>query len=249
MALLVDGSSPSVEELQRYEAGVIEMANTEGIDLGAKASIAREQIVTELIELLNRNSDGQGQSVMGRVVLTEPLRRWLVMGALAAVYGEGRLSQVSERYAGKWADFARLAGEAKQWLVRAGIGVAGAPLRRPGAPELTVLEGSAPAGSYFFRYTWAAVGGQESEAGDMAVVTLSAPGGVRLTPGAAPTGAVGWNVFAGEVESELAMQNGAPIAIDEPWEWNSGNLDAGRPPSGGQAPDSYVRVPNVLLRG
>lgn len=249
MALLVDGSSPSVEELQRYEAGVTEMANTEGIDLGAKASIARDQIVTELTELLNRNGNTQGQSVMGRVVLTEPLRRWLVMGALAAVYGEGRLSQVSERYAGKWADFARLAKEAKQWLMRAGIGMTGAPLRRPGAPELTVIAGSLPAGSYFFRYAWAAVGDQESEASDLAVVTLSAPGGVRLTAGAPPAGAAGWNIFAGEVESELALQNSAPIAIGEPWELNSGGLAGGRAPSGGQTPDSYIRVPNILPRG
>lgn len=249
MALLADGSAPSMEEIQRYEAGIIEWANTEGIDLGAKATIARDQIVSELVELLDRNPGASGHGVTGRIVLTEPLRRWLVMGTLAAAYGDARLSQVSERYAAKWKDYRREASEAKQWLIRAGIGLASSPMPKPAAPLVETTAGSAAAGTYFFRYTWSGSNGQQSEPSDPGVATLAGSGGLRVSPGAPPPNATGWNIFAGYVESDLSLQNTIPLALGSAWEWQTGELADGPGPGAGQPPDSMVRVPNILPRG
>lgn len=250
MALLVDGSCPTLAELKRYEGAIAEVANTEGIDLGEKMLLAREEIVTELGKFLKEQGTfAGGDSGSSQVVLNEPLRRWLVLHSIASVYREARFGQVSDRYGAKWKEYSQLAYQAKHDLMSSGIGVAWNAISRPAKVQVSAVAGSVAAGTYFVRISWVGHAGAESEASDPVVYELQTAGGLRVTAGQPPAGATGWNVYAGQFESEVALQNAEPNATSAYWDWTAGALVAGRSPSPGQLADVSIRVFNSLLRG
>ncbi len=250
MALLVDGSYPTVEELQRYEGAIADVANTERIDIGDKMSLARAEIGTELSRFLKEqrsfSSTGGAES---QVVLTEPLRRWLVLHSIAGVYREARFGQVSDRYGAKWKEYSQLAYQARHDLMSNGIGVVWTPIHRPGRPVTATIAGNLAAGTYFMRISWTGPDGVESEASEPVAHTLASTGGIRVMAAAAPTPAVGWRLYAGQLEAELTVQGDQSQLVDEPLDLTGELSTAGHAPSAGQLPDVLVRVFNSLLRG
>lgn len=250
MALLVDGSSPAVTDLEKYEGSISGIANTEGIDLGTKMTLARDEIATELGRFLKEQ--GTFASIEGGsslVVLTEPLRRWLTLQALTAFFREARLGQVSDRYAAKFQEYSQLAYQAKHDLMSSGIGVVWNPLRKPGQPTVSSVPGSLPAGTYFVRASWVGPAGAESESSDPVAFTLASAGGIRVSLDGGPSNAAGFNVYVGQLESEVTLQNATPALPGVPVDVAAATLANGKTPSAGQLPDVLVRVFNSLLRG
>lgn len=250
MALLVDGSSPSIAELERYEGSIAAVANTEGIDLGAKVQLVRDEVTTETVKLLSEQGTltDPGRSA-AQIVLTEPLRRWLVLESIASVYREARFGQVADRYGAKWKEYAQLAYRAKRDLMSSGVGICWNSLRKPSRPDVSQVAGSMAAGTYFVRVSAVNAAGSESEASEPAAIVLASAGGLRVTLTGATDGASGWDVYAGVVESEMALQNTAPLTVGSYWEKTSGTLASGRAPSNGQSPDGFMRIFNGLARG
>lgn len=251
MALLVDGSSPSLEELERYEGAITKVADTEGIDLGAKMQAARDEITTEVVKLVTERGACMDPSLWAtQIVLTEPLRRWLALESIAAVYREARFGQVADRYGAKWSDYSAMAYRAKRDLLSSGLGITGSPLRKPAKPGVAAIGGTVASGSYFVRISVVNSAGAESESSDPVAYTLASAGGLRVSLALSTYGtATGWNVYLGQVESEMMLQNSTPLGLQASWDFSTGLPVAGRAPGNGQNPDNFIRIYNGLARG
>jgi hypothetical protein len=55
MALFTDGSIAKLEDLRAYESAVLDLASSEGVDVGAKLRMAQREIATELTPFLRKS--------------------------------------------------------------------------------------------------------------------------------------------------------------------------------------------------
>jgi hypothetical protein len=245
MALFVDSTSPSVQDLLRYDRNLLEVANAEGLECGEKLALARQQVCSEITAFLRRERPG---TTIDRVVATEPLRRWTAEVALSLFYRDAHYSQLNERYRGKWKEYDALAKETRRFVLESGLGCVGAPIRKAQRPIVTTTSGLLPAGSYFLRMAWAGARQAVGEASDVTVATLSGPGGLLVSPASAPEGVSGWHVYAGVVEEQIQRQSVSPLPVPGNWQIDAA-LSSGEAPSEGQEPEYFVTASNVLPRG
>lgn len=250
MALWVDGSAPSLEDLQAYESGVYAMSSAEGIDLAEKIRLSQQEITTELEEFIADLGGAGGQKfTIEQVVITEPLRRWATLRALALAYRDAHYNQSSERYKGRWQEYSGQSNEARWQLWRAGVGVVRAPLRKAAPPLITAVSGNVPAGSYFVRICWVDGQGEMSEASEIKSWTLTATGGFEVSAPTAPVNISGWNVYVGSTADTIRKQNTVVLALTAKWAVTQAGFVQGEPAPTGQTADYLVRQANLLRRG
>src|ERR1700757_2858539 len=106
MALLIDGSPTTIEDLVSHDSQLLNMASSEGIDLTQKLALAQSTAVLE-VEGLLRNR-GHHVAIENEVV-TPWLRVWHTYTTLELVYSDAYNSQLNDRYAGKRDQFRALA--------------------------------------------------------------------------------------------------------------------------------------------
>ncbi|MBV6430875.1 MAG: hypothetical protein IANPNBLG_00995 [Bryobacteraceae bacterium] len=251
MALWKDGSTPKIADLTRYERGVIRVASVESIDLQDKIDLARREAGTCLKRFLESSAyASNADSAMDRVVITEPLARWVTMLALSLAYREAHFSNLSERYQGKWEEYKVEAARIRDEFFLSGVGCVSNPLERPGIPVIEIVAGDGPADTYYAATAWVDSSGNESEASDISVAVLSQAGSsIEVFPGTPPPPAVAWNVYAGHSDTELKRQNSTPLGVANRWTVPAAGLADGPEPSTGQPPDHYVHGMNYLRRG
>src|SRR5690242_20632984 len=121
MALLTDGDVSTIEDLKSYESAILELANTEGIDLTAKAKLASSEIAAELAPFLAREGHAADLARNG-VVVTPSLRLWHMVQTLCVVYRDAYHSQLNDRYKAKWNEYQRLAHRIRGLAFDTGIG-------------------------------------------------------------------------------------------------------------------------------
>jgi hypothetical protein len=256
MALFTDGSISTIEELVEYESAILDAAKTARIDLTAKLKLAQGELGVELEALLRRRQESDDPVLvtlapqgLGNVVVTEALHKWHTFRTLSLAYREAYNQQLNDRFQGKWQEYDKLAGWARQTLLDGGIGMTSAPVPRPCQPVLASVAGQAGAATYFVRVTWVAEGGPEGA--PSAITALTTAGASALTVAAAnpPAVAAGWNVYASYSPEGLTRQNDAPLALGATWTEPTAGLTKGKPAGCGQRPDTFLRVTGVLNRG
>jgi len=174
--------------------------------------------------------------------VTNPLRRWHTLRALVEVYSDAYNSQFHDRYLGKWKHYSKLTRETSDLLFDYGVGVVTNPIARAPKPVVAESTVGGPVAQYYFRIAWRGRDGSNgalSEAsvfpapnGELAMVSASGP---------APPDVVGFDVFAGEDDSQVSRQNATVVPIGGVWTMPSSGLTAGPPAPGGQKPDYYIR--------
>ena len=259
MALFIDGSVSSMEDLTAQDSQLLDVASIEGIDVTQKLALAQDELTLELNALLTRLSYVDQlfwlapQPNLGSVVVTPALKLWHTFRSLEMVYSDAYNSQLNDRYAGKRDQFHSSAKWAYEMLIQAGIGVASVPVPRAAIPEVTAAAAAAPGtplpdGTYYVTVAWVNAAGED---GACAVPATMATTGssLRVQPaGAPPKTAAGWNVYVGIGPDSMALQNGSPVAIGQTW-LQPAALAAGRPPGPGQRPSYLKPVPRVIQRG
>jgi hypothetical protein len=248
MALWRDESTPTVQDLRLQESGLLEMAGIENVDLQDKIMAARTEIENELLLYLDENG-GDAKTDLGRAVVTSHLHQWLVFHTLSVIYRDAHFNQVSERYKGKWREYASLASEARRNVWVAGIGLVSRALYRPGAPHVAIISGAGAAGSYFVRASWVSASGEESEASVTVSLVKPNTGFIVVTVSGQPSAVTGWNVFVGNSEDSISRQNSSPISVAANWTEPTGGLVKGANPPTGQTPDTYIRKHHIIMRG
>jgi hypothetical protein len=248
MALFTDGSISSVEDLAARDSQLAVVASGEGIDVTQKMAVAQEEIGSDLTAMLAR-LERWTQTALGNIVVTPALRLWHTLRTLEMVYGDAYHSQLNDRYAGRRDQFRGMALDARERLMEIGIGVAARPVAKAAMAEVTSIPaGALAAGTYYVTTAWVNGAGEEGASANAAMVTV-AGGGLKITPGEAPEGVVGWNVYAGPDEGSMVLQNASAIAAGEAWVQAAPPVAAGRKAGAGQAPNYLKPLPRVIPRG
>ncbi|MBI4904149.1 MAG: hypothetical protein HY820_10970 [Acidobacteria bacterium] len=247
MGLWIDKSAPRIEDLERIDQNVSQVATVEGLDVAAVIGQAQEEVASELKLFLER-ATGIPEPSLADVAVTERLRRWTSLAALSLLYRNAYFNQMSERYAAKWKNYVDQADRARRENFDAGVGRISKPVSRPATPSLTMVTGSMEAGAYFICVSATNSEGAEGEASETATLTTSAPTGIRISFGSG-TNVAGWNVYAGTTADGMTLQGGCPVAPGEAWQ-STGNISSdGKAPGNGQSLDYVTKVLNRILRG
>src|SRR5689334_5735381 len=234
MALFNDGPVSSIEDLQGHDTQLLELANTEGIDVTRKLALAQEEISLELRVLLARIGGpvGLGSTAtpgnprasvpsLDHVVVTPPLKLWHTFRTLELVYRDAYHSQLNDRYAGKRDEYHELAKWAYEKLIQSGIGIAQDPIPQAEAPTLAPAAGTLPDGKYYAAAAWTNRAGEEGAASVAAAITTTAST-FTARPSIAPANAQGWNVYVGVSPTSLVLQNASPMGVGQVWTQTSG---------------------------
>jgi len=254
MALFTDGTVSSIEDLTGQDSQLLSVASTEGIDVGRKLALAKEEIGAELTVLLRKLSHSDHTSWaaapldVDSVVVTAPLRLWHTYLTLEMVYRDAYNSQLNDRYAGKRDQFHELREIAYERLIQIGVGIAAQPVPQATAPTVTPIPGTLPNGTYYVSAAWVNERGEEGASSSPAVTTI-AESTLQADAGAPPVHVTGWNVYVGDAQESMILQNGTPIAPGQLWQAGGALTTSGKGPGSGQEPTYLKAVPRLILRG
>src|SRR5574338_279857 len=124
MALFTDGTMATVSDLRLYEHSILEVGQTESIDLAEKLTLSQREISIEITAFLLKKGVALPLGhELSNVIATDPLIHWHAVHTLAICYRDAYNSQLNDRYKGKWEEFARLAGRAQRLAFDIGIGI------------------------------------------------------------------------------------------------------------------------------
>jgi len=254
MALFTDAIS-TIQDLMSRDSSVLSTAETENIDLNAKMSLALQELGIELTTLLQRSNTYDWQfwlqpnPQLSNVVVTPPLKLWHVFQSLALIYQDAYNSQLNDRYNGKWQQYQTLAKQAMGKVIETGVGICSDPIPRAAAPLLASAAGGHTAMTYYASVSFLNSGGEEGQAGDASMLEVADGNVLVVQPAAPPINAVSWNVFVGDIATNLVLQNPAPIPMDQTWMQASDLIGSGRGPGPGQDPNYLRALPRVIQRG
>lgn len=254
MALFTDGSISSFEDLTALDSQLLEISNSEGIDVSRKLAAAQQELAVDISTMLARmafvdqplwvapNPD------LNNVVVTPALKLWHGYRTLEMVYKDAYNSQLNDRYAGKRDQFHQMAEWAAEKLVQIGIGIASHPIPKAATPMVMAIPGTTPDGSYYVSMAWLNEAGEEGASAVPTVFSI-AGSGLQVEAGSPPPGATGWNVFIGATAESMALQNSEPIPVGYVWQQLDTPAAGGRQPGSGQEPTYLKPVPRVIQRG
>jgi hypothetical protein len=245
MALFTDGTISTLEDLRGYESTIYDLASTEGIDLSQKLVLAQQELEVEL----TRRFFADDLEHLGKVVVTLPLQLWHTFQTLALVYRDAYNSHLNDRYLGKWREYERQAKWAFDNLLAVGVGMVESPVPKAAPPVIATAPGTAAAAMYWARTSWIGQTGEEGCPSEPSVLAAADGSVPVITPGEAPTGVTGWNVYVSTEPGPVYLQNSWPIPSGESWTMAASGLVAGKAAGDGQAPTSYKRFERTLRRG
>jgi hypothetical protein len=254
--LLTDGNPNDTDDLRVYESAILDVANTEAIDLNAKLGLATQEISEDVLDvLLDHTRAFDPQSTMRRargvsdVVVTPQLKRWHALHTLGVVYRDAFNNQLNDRYEAKCIEYQELSKNARERTYHFGIGLVMIPLSQAQCPTFSFVAGTVPAALYYVQVSWVSASGQvgapsyattyETPADGLAVVTAANP----------PVAAMGFNVYMGLTPNTITLQNSAAVAVGASFTLPSSGLVIGVAPGSGQAADVYVVGGPTLRRG
>lgn len=252
--LLTDGCLNDTEALRVYESAVLDVANTEMIDLVVKLRLAQDEIVEDILDiLLSHSTDitalSRRMKGVSDVVVTPQLKRWHAVHALEVFYRDAFNNQLNDRYEAKSQEYQELSRVARLHTVRFGIGLVNNPIPQADVPTVTFTGGQPPAAVFYIQVTWVSSTGQEGAPSKLTAVQ-SADGQVPVIQAVnPPAGATGFNVYVSLTDSGLQLQNSFPVVVGGFFTLNETGPVTGRASGNGQAPDLYVTGGSNLTRG
>jgi hypothetical protein len=254
MALFIDGPANSVDGLVDEDSGLLETAQTCGINVSGKLRLAWEEMHSDLYLWLERPKGGMDfvwnpTQRVDQIVISHPLRRWERMSALAHVYRDAYFSQLVDRYQAKWDEYTALTRNAREILVATGLDLVTDPIRKAAPPMPGEVAGAGAGGMFYASVAWLNAEGQEGQASDAASITM--PPGRYMTVSAvdAPSNATGFNVYAGATPDSITLQNTAALAAGSVYTYVPGATSTGRGPGHGQKAQFKRRLTRTILRG
>ncbi|MBC7926555.1 MAG: hypothetical protein H7039_12940 [Bryobacteraceae bacterium] len=250
MALFTDGNIANLNDLRAYESSILDLASTEGIDLGAKLALAQREMSFEILAfLLRRGQLSTSRRELNEVVVTEPMLHAHVISTLALIYRDAFNSQLNDRYQGKWIQYAELARRAVKQLLDIGVGLTSTPLQKPQPPQLDAVTGYGFATTYSVKIAAVGTSGFSSVASDTNLLDSQAGTNLSVTLPRLPSHAMGFVIYAGSTESAMARQTEQPLPENTIWSLPLEGLRSDLADLVVQSADSYVLNRQEMLRG
>ncbi len=258
MALFIDGPACTIDDLLDEDSGLLDTAQTVGINVTAKLRLAASEVQSELVTLLHRlqASTGTGTGTIqppaiGQVAVTPDLARWEKMQALAMVYRDASFTQLIDRYKAKWDMFVLLTRSARDQFIANGVGLVHDPLPKAALPVLGTIgvPGPQAGGTFYASVTWVNAAGQESAPSDAASILVPADNLMTVIAFGGPANAVGFNVYVGTVLAYMTLQNTVPVADGHSFTYVPGSSSSSKTAGTGQKPDFVKALPATIMRG
>jgi hypothetical protein len=254
MALFVDGPAPTIDDLTDQDSGLLDVAQTCGINLTTKLRLAHDEIETELQLWLNRPRPAVevfwGAVLrVEQIVVTPPLKQWETLQTLALVYRDAYFSQFADRYQAKWDEYASLTRSAYGKFLASGLGLVSDPVAQAMPPLLGSVTGPQKGGTFYASVAWVNAAGQEGAASAATSITLVDGNLMTVSVAGAPPNAAGFNVYAGSSLSAMPLQNNVTLPVSASYTYVPGFITQGRQPGNGQRPDFVRPMARTILRG
>jgi hypothetical protein len=264
MALFNDAPISTLDQLAAQDAGVLDVASTEGIDASAKITLAQQELEVVITSAISRSAfSSTAPSAwwpgslaasltcvqIANIVVTAPLQMWHTFHTLELVYRDAYGNQLNDRYLGKWKQYQELSRWACTLLFQSGVGIVSDPVVIADVPEVDLLSGTLPAATYFVQVSWLNSSGEEGMASSVASVNAPDQNSIQVKPNNPPTNAVSWNVYAGTAIDSVMLQSASPLNIQQTWIIPDTGLVQGRSSGQGQAPNYFSQLPRFLQRG
>jgi hypothetical protein len=259
MALFTDAGVVTINDLLRYESTLVQVASAHDINVDTKIELALNGIGDRLLLWLLNIGASDPQFLTRRriglstVVVTDPLRRWIVIESLSRVFAEAFNLQLNTRFQGKLSEYQQEAKSAADFAFQSGIGIVFNPLPEPALPLVSAQTGSSSAAALFIQTTWVDIKGCESAPTPVNGVVLDAGSGisVAMAEGSmnAPPAAVGWNVYIGIDQGAATRQTTTPQRIGSTWQLPASGVTSGSLAGQGQMPNFFIRTSRQILRG
>ena len=259
MALFTDADIASLDDLLQFEAGLVQVASSHGINVDTKIALATNAISDRLLlwllsvgasdpQWLNRRIIG-----LSTVVVTPTLQRWLCFDSLSRFFAEAYNVQLNTRFQGKWTEYQTAAQNAAEMVFMSGLGVVYKPLPKPDIPSVAIEAAAVGPPALFVQTSWVDSHGNEGALSPVNGVILDGASTivVAMSGGTldAPSAAVGWNVYVGTDDTDITRQNNTPLVIGASWDLPVTGLVEGIQPGNGQQPDFYIQLSRQILRG
>lgn len=259
MALFTDAEVITLQDLLPFEASLVQVSSSHGINVDQKIALATRTVGEKLMLFLQDAgmSDPQwlSRQVIGlsTVVVTPPLQRWLCFEALTRFFAEAYNVQLNTRFEGKWKEYQDETKSAADQAIHAGLGIVFKPLPKPLMPEVSVQEGNAPAESLLVQTSWLDAQGNESSPSPVNGLVVNNQSGitVQMAEGAleSPPAALAWNVYVGSDASRITLQNGNPLTIGSTWTLPASGIVDGEQGGDGQSPNFIIPISRQIRRG
>jgi hypothetical protein len=259
MALFTDAGVISINDLLRYEGTLIQVASEHDINVNTKIALATSAISDRLMLWLLNIGASDPQFVSRRsiglstVVMTEPLRRWLVFESLTRIYAEAFNRQLNTRFQGKMQEYQNEVKAAADYAFQSGIGVVFNPLSEPAMPLVSVQSGSAAAIGLFVQTTWVDAKGSESSPSPVNGLILNDQSGITVAMAegvvGAPAAAAGWHVYIGIDQNTPTRQTAISQQIGSTWQLPLSGIVSGSAVGTGRMPNFFIRTSKQILRG
>jgi len=260
MALFVDGPACSIDDLTDQDAGLLNVALTNNINVSTKLRLAVEEIRTDLHLWLNKPRTAFYQVAgtelawgpalgIEQIVVTPPLKRWEAMHSLALVYRDASFSQLVDRYQAKWQEYAKLAQDARESFIASGMGLVRDPVIQPAPPVLSTTPGPQSGGTFYASVTWVNSTNQQGAPSFASSITVADGSLMTVAVTGAPKNAVGFNVYAGTSLAAMFLQNGVLLPVASTYLYVPGEISQGALPGNGQTPDFMRPLARTMLRG
>ncbi len=248
MALFTDGPACTINDLLDEDSGLLNTAQSAGINVTAKLWLAMKQVQSELETLLLRVAPPPG---IRQVVVTADLARWEKMQALAMVYRDASFTQLVDRYKDKWEMFVKLTQVAREQFIANGVGLVMDPMPKAGLPILGTesVSGHQSGGTFYACVAWVNAAGQEGSASDAGSIAVPADNAMTVAANRPPAGAVGFNVYVGTVLAMMTLQNDAALPAGSTFVYVPGASSSSETAGTGQQPDFVKPLPATIMRG
>jgi hypothetical protein len=254
MALFIDGPANSVDALTDEDSGLLDTAETCGINVSRKLRLAWEEIHSDLYLWLERPRPAL-EAVwapilrVDQIIVSDPLRRWERMSALAHVYRDAYFSQLVDRYQAKWDEYTALTRDAREIFIAMGLDLAGDPIRKAEPPLLGAAPGAGAGGMFYASVAWVNAAGQEGQASDASSIAAAAGRYMTVSATGAPGNATAFNVYAGSTPDSMTLQNASALSPGSTYTYVPGMVGGGRGPGRGQSPQFRRQLTRTILRG
>ena len=252
--LFTDNPAIAIEDLADYETAVLDTAHIEGINPTVKIRLSTNEVGLQLqSQFTPLATNGSGTSpvlTLANIVVTPPLRLWLLFHTLELVYRDAYFSQLNDRYQAKWNEYKELSTSSEALLFQIGVGTVADPIPQAVHPALSLVSGTLAPAKYFVEVSWKNVTGQEGSPSETTALDVPAGSTLQVQALSPPSNAVSWNVYAGVTPDALFLQNTAPLTPGASWiAPGSGLTTTGQQPGTGQPPTFLSTQPKILLRG
>jgi hypothetical protein len=254
MALFVDGPACTIGDLTDQDAGLLEVALANNINVTTKLRLAVEEIRTDLYLWLNKPRPTlemlwAASLRIEQIVITPPLKRWETMHALALVYRDAYFSQLVNRYQEKWQEYGRLTRDASESFIASGLGLVSDPVIQAAPPVLSTTPGPQSGGVFYASVAWVNSTNQAGAPSYASSITVADGNLMTVGVTGAPQNAVGFNVYAGTSLTAMFLRNNVLLPVGATYLYLPGQITQGPLPGTGQIPDFIRPLARTILRG